>query len=131
MAQIHAASFATPRPWRADEFASLLAAEETLCLTRGDGFLLGRVIADEAELLTLAVAPFARRHGVGQELVTEFLDRVRTDGAASVFLEVAADNHPAIALYNSVGFQAAGTRRAYYRAPDGTSLDAKIMSRPL
>ena len=61
LAQLHAACFTTPRPWAADEFAALLATPGILLLTADDGFLLGRVAAGEAELLTLAIDPALHR----------------------------------------------------------------------
>ena len=87
-------------------------------------FLLGRVIADEAELLTLAVNPQSRRAGLARELVQRFARQAATLGAASAFLEVAADNLPAQTLYDTTGWRQTGRRRDYY-AP-GT--DALILS---
>ncbi|MBK4214680.1 GNAT family N-acetyltransferase [Paracoccus caeni] len=123
LAAIHSASFTIPRPWSAPEFRDLLATPGAFLLTRNDAFLLGRVIADEAELLTLAVAPGARRAGLGRELAAEFAVTSRQNGAVSAFLEVAADNAPARALYLGAGWQEAGLRRRYY----GPDLDGIVM----
>lgn len=71
--------------------------------------------ADEAELLRVAVIPRARRRGVGAVLVAAGLERLRTEGVASCFLEVAEDNRPALALYRRLGFRPAGSRPSYYR----------------
>lgn len=135
LAALHANCFTTPRPWSADEFASLLATPGAFLLTAGAdgcaGFLLGRVAAGEAELLTLAVDPRQRRAGLGRGLVAAFLDRTREAGAAAAFLEVAADNGPARALYAAAGFAEAGRRPRYYRKPDGTAADALVLSRPI
>ena len=65
MADVHAAAFTTPRPWSEAEIADLLASPLCFALTEPGGFLLGRVVAGEAELLTIAVAPDARRRGLG------------------------------------------------------------------
>lgn len=92
-------------------------------LTRPDGFLLGRAIAGEAELLTLAVNPAARRKGIGRRLVQEFILAAQVKGAEHLFLEVASDNPPAQALYAALGWQEAGRRPDYY-AP---GLDAIIL----
>lgn len=92
---------------------------------------MGRVIADEAELLTLAVAPPARRQGLGRGLLAHFLDEARRRGATRAFLEVAADNGPACALYQAGGFAEDGRRRGYYRGPDGVVVDALLLSRAL
>ena len=128
LAAIHARCFPShPRPWSAPEFADLLAHRLNFLLTRPEGFLLGRVIADEAELLTLAVAPEARRQGLGRALLNEFALTSSARGAREAFLEVAADNAPAIALYAGNGWDRAGQRRDYY-AP---GIDAIIMRRGL
>ncbi len=128
LAALHGRVFAVPRPWSATEFADFLARPDCFLLTEPSGFLLGRVVAGEAELLTLAVAPEARRVGHGRRLVDAFLDRSRRLGADSAFLEVAADNLPAIALYQRAGFAVVGRRKAYYACPDGTCADALVMS---
>ncbi|MEP3346539.1 MAG: GNAT family N-acetyltransferase [Litoreibacter sp.] len=129
LAALHAKCFTTPRPWSASEFASF--QETAFTLTHPHGFLLGRVIADEAELLTLAVDPAARRQGVARALVQDYKARCIDDGANVAFLEVASDNAAAIALYQSSGFTEAGKRRNYYRRPDGTMLDALVLRCPM
>ncbi|PPB80588.1 ribosomal-protein-alanine N-acetyltransferase [Albidovulum inexpectatum] len=136
LAALHAAVFTTPRPWSADEFAAFLGQPGAFILSRQDdaglgGLLVGRVVADEAELLTLAVAPERQRQGHGAALVRSFLDEARRRGAATAFLEVAADNLPAIALYRRFEFAESGCRRGYYRRPDGSPVDALVMARNL
>ncbi|GGL99220.1 alanine acetyltransferase [Pseudooceanicola nanhaiensis] len=131
MAALHDRSFTTPRAWSAVEFDALLASPGAFLETATEGFLLGRVIAGEAELLTLAVAPSARRAGQGRRLLAAFESNARARGAGSAFLEVAADNGPAIALYAGAGWETRGTRRAYYQRPDGSRVDAVVMSKPL
>ena len=128
LAALHARCFpAHPRPWSAAEFSDLIGNRLNFLLIRPQGFLLGRVVADEAELLTLAVAPEARRRGVGRALLAEFAHTSHARGAREAFLEVASDNAPAIALYASADWQRAGTRRGYY-AP---GIDALILRRDL
>ncbi len=131
LARLHALSFTTPRPWSAPEFAGFLASPFAFLLVRDDGFLLGRVIADESELLTLAVPPDRRGQGLGRALVEAYLNTSRSRGATSAFLEVAEDNTPARRLYAAAGFAQTGSRRAYYRSPEGRYLDAVLMARPL
>lgn len=128
MAAIHAAAFETPRPWSEAEFHDLIAAPGSVIIGERDGFALGRVIAGEAELLTIAVLPDARRRGLGGRILAGFIDAARSRGAASIWLEVAADNPTALALYRRVGFVQTGRRRGYYRAPDGTAVDAVVMT---
>ncbi|SNR23198.1 GNAT family N-acetyltransferase [Paracoccus sediminis] len=127
LAALHARCFTHPRPWNSAEFASLLDSPHVFALSRPRGFLLGRAVADQAELLTLAVAPDARRQGIGRDLVDDFAATSRRRGALRAFLEVAADNIPAQALYRAAGWQHAGRRRRYY----GADLDAVVMALPL
>lgn len=129
LASLHAACFTTPRPWSAAEFSDLLTSRGVFLETSTHGALLGRVIADEAELLTVAVHPDARNQGEGRALLTAFLDRASALGAETAFLEVAADNTAAISLYRCSGFSESGRRPGYYRAPDGQTLDAIVMTR--
>ncbi len=122
MAALHARCFTrAPRPWSAAEIAGLLAtgAFATVC---PDGFALGRVAGPEAELLTLAVAPDARRRGCGTSLLAAFEAAARARGADDVFIEVAVDNAPARALYAAQGYAQAGLRRAYHGETDALVL---------
>lgn len=127
LAALHEDCLATPRPWTAGEFAGLLSAPGCALLTTSDGFLLGRVAGGEAELLTLAVAPAARRSGQGRALVQRFLAHCAGQAAHAAFLEVASDNLPALELYRRTGWQAVGRRPGYY-AP---GLDAVVMRHAL
>jgi len=129
LAGLHARCFTVPRPWSVAEFETFLAAPATVLTSRPGGFALGQVIADEAELLTIAVEPAQRRQGLGRGLLGAFLADCAARGAAAVFLEVDAGNAPALALYQTAGFRAAGRRRAYYHAPDGTATDALVLRR--
>ena len=67
------------------------------------GFSLLRTVADEAELLLLAVVPSHHRRGIGTRLLDEFIDRARDDGCDRVHLEV-RDGNPAVAMYERAGF---------------------------
>ncbi|HXH51895.1 MAG TPA: ribosomal protein S18-alanine N-acetyltransferase [Sphingomicrobium sp.] len=92
------------------------------------GFALCRMVADDAELLLLAVDPSHRRQGIGSRLLEQFIDRARGHGASRVHLEVREGN-PAIKLYRSAGFAIAGRRRKYYRGSDGYQYDALTLAR--
>lgn len=132
LATLHGRCFVTPRPWGADEFVDFLADPLCFLLVEADaGFLLGRVAAGEAELLTIAVAPEARRRGLGRKLLARFIYQARLRAAESAFLEVAEDNAAAKALYLAAGFGESGRRKGYYYAPDGTRSDALVMVRAL
>ena len=124
LAALHASCFTdAPPPWSAPEFAGSLQGHGAFLLLRPAAFLLGRVIAGEAELLTLAVVPDARRHGLGRDLTLQFAATSRARGADVAFLEVAEDNHPARALYIGLGWTEVGRRRRYY----GPQTDALVM----
>ncbi len=130
LAALHARCFpGTPRPWTASEFRDLIAAETTLLLCREDGFALGRLAGPEAELLTLAVDPRARRRGFGTALVLDFETAARSGGAEEVFLETAIDNAAARHLYEKLGYRAVGRRAGYYVRPDAPALDALLFGK--
>ena len=97
----------------------------------GEGFIIIRQTLDEAEIITLAVAPTARNRGLGSALLAGAWALVADQGAHSVFLEVASDNAAALALYNAAGFTQIGRRKGYYARTSGTSTDALVMSRRL
>ena len=118
LAELHAAAF--DAPWPADDI--LRFAEDrggfALAVEDGDGalagFILCRLIAGEAEVLTLAVRPAARRRGIGRALLEAALAARRSRPQTAMFLEVAADNPAAVALYEGAGFETVGRRAGYY-----------------
>jgi ribosomal-protein-alanine N-acetyltransferase len=130
LAALHAETFITPRPWTEAEFTAILAGRGSFLVAEPGGFVLGRVIADEAELLTLAVAATARRQGMATRLLAAFVTEAVKRSAITAFLEVAADNDPALALYRGHGWQESGRRKGYYRH-EYTATDALILTRPL
>lgn len=87
------------------------------------GFSLVRSVADEAELLLLAVEPAQQGQGIGHALLSEFIRSGHARGASRLHLEV-RDGNPAIGLYSSAGFRPVGRRRNYYHGPQGESFDA-------
>ena len=91
------------------------------------GFSLYRTVADEAELLLIAVIPPRHRRGVGRMLLDDFLERARNDGVSRVHLEVREGNS-AVSLYRDAGFSPVGRRRNYYHAPDGQRFDAVTLA---
>lgn len=92
---------------------------------------MGRAIAGEAELLTLAVLPGLRRQGAGHRLVQTFLTEAKARHADRAFLEVASRNAAAISLYDRAGFAVVGRRKRYYVGEDGVDDDALILSRAI
>jgi ribosomal-protein-alanine N-acetyltransferase len=121
LAALHAASFT--RDLSPDEFAKLLRAPEDSALVArctGNqcpvGFVIARTVAGEAAILTLAVAPEHRQHGVARTLMQRLFDDFRHRGVGFVFLEVGAENAPALLLYRGFGFAELGRRPGYYGA---------------
>jgi len=125
LARIHAACFA--KAWDATTLGDMLKNPGILALSAPRGFVLARVAADEAEILTLAVEPEARRRCLARALVVEAASRAHANGAAAMFLEVACANTAARALYERLGFAPVGTRKSYYEVGQ----DALILRRDL
>ena len=129
LAKLHAACFPDD-PWDTAALATVLGMPGTegrvACYHRAEiaGLLITQCLGDEAEILTLAVTPALRRHGVARALLADFCAGSRDAGAIRVVLEVAADNAPALALYRSLGFVRQGTRHNYYRRNAGPNMDA-------
>ena len=94
------------------------------------GFTLSRYGFEEEELLLIAVSPDFRRRRIGQQLLQQCKADARMRGAKQLLLEMRSDN-PAVHLYRQAGFVQIGTRKNYYRAPDGNRLDAITFSCPL
>ena len=86
------------------------------------GFIAGRFVADEAEILNLAVAPAHRRKGLAKALVHSLLHSFAREGVAMVFLEVRESNRAAMAFYENMGFARAGARPGYYSEPPEAAL---------
>ena len=132
LAALHGACF--PVPWNAAEIAALLANPCAFALVAREaaplGFVLAWTPAGEAEILTLAVAPPARRNGVGVALVEAAMAVASLNGAAAMHLEVSEANAAARALYAKLGFTEAGRRRGYYRT-EGGQCDAIVLVRAL
>jgi len=119
LAAAHAASFPPAEAWSAEAIAAQLVLPGCFGLIDATGgMVLARVTADQAEILTIAVAPGARRRGVGAGLLAAAMRHAAGCGATEMFLEVAAGNVPAATLYAAAGFRPAGFRRGYY--PDGS-----------
>lgn len=131
LAATHRAAFTTERPWSAMEFADLLAQRGVILCGDDNSFVLGRVTFDEAEILTLATHPDMRRKGLARAALMDFCDRAALAGAVTAFLEVAADNDAARALYASQRFAQVGLRRAYYHRSAGPPADAVVLRRDL
>lgn len=131
---LHRAAFAPlgERAWTRQDMAELCASpgvSGVLLLSDGKeiGIALCRVAADEAELLTMAVDPGHRRRGAGRALLEAVIDCTRIAGAASLFLEVGADNAVACSLYGQKDFRVVGRRAGYYQRGKAPNADALVM----
>ncbi|MEX0318831.1 MAG: GNAT family N-acetyltransferase [Ruegeria sp.] len=131
MAATHVAAFTQSRPWTASEFADLLANRFTYPIGNADCFALVQIIADEAELLTIATHPDHQRRGLARRCMSEWQTEAAQRGAIRAYLDVAADNAPAIALYQRCGYAPCGRRPGYYRRASGKNVDAILMERRL
>jgi len=126
LAALHRTSF--PDPWTDTAIAALLATPGTFAFASAQGFVMARAVGDEAEILTLAVTPEARRKGLGRALVEAALAHAGTLGARRIFLEVSTANEAALALYRKVDFHEAGQRKGYYDGQDALILSLAIPS---
>jgi [ribosomal protein S18]-alanine N-acetyltransferase len=134
LAQLHGASF--HRGWGEGEFETMLTERNTLVhrLRLGRkiiGFAVSRMAADEAEILSIAVAASQRGRGLSRNLLLTHLGHLAGRGVRTVFLEVEENNRPARRLYDRAGFTVAGRRERYYRQADGEQLNALLMRRDL
>jgi ribosomal-protein-alanine N-acetyltransferase len=134
LALLHAASF--HRGWSETEFEGLLIERNTLThrLRTGRhviGFIISRLAADEAEILSVAVAASWRGRGLSGNLLRQHLGHLAGRGIRAVFLEVEENNQPAVRLYRRAGFRTVGSRKQYYQQADGTHLNALVMQRDL
>lgn len=134
LAGMHRICFAAP--WSPGSIAELLAMPGTagLIAVAGDslapscgpdgpaGLVLWRTVLDEAEILTLAVLPPWRRHGLGRRLLDAATAAARNGGAAALFLEAASSNRAALALYRAAGFAEIGLRKGYYGDGDAVTM---------
>ncbi len=135
MASLHAGAFS--HVWSSDEIAALLVSDavHALVIRRPNpygsrallGFVIYRMAADEAEILTIAIDRRKRRKGLGRQLMDEVSRRLYADRIGHLFLEVDADNTPALALYRKMGFKKVGERKAYYASPDQGAGTALVM----
>lgn len=125
LSELHRECF--PDGWGVASMDEVLRSPGVYAILAADGesaagLALGRRIADEAELLTVGVAPAFRRRGLGFALVRAVASVVPL--ARKLHLEVAADNPPALTLYRMMGFEQVGRRKDYYRRLDGRLVDA-------
>lgn len=134
LATLHALCFEAP--WDTASFVRLLSRPGALGLLgkRQEtcapvAFVLFDHVGEEAEILTLGVHPACRKRSVAASLLAKGFEELAGSGARRLFLEVAADNMPALALYRSTGFTVSGRRSGYYRRNSGPPADALVLAR--
>ncbi|MBI3419211.1 MAG: ribosomal protein S18-alanine N-acetyltransferase [Proteobacteria bacterium] len=131
LAELHAECFDEKRRWPASFLASFLQNPAAfggvyLSQTEPVGFILGQGAAEEAEIVTLATRPAFQRQGIAAMLVEDFCTFCHKQGKNRIFLEVAENNLPAIALYRKLGFEKQGIRPNYYQEIEN-AVDAWVM----
>src|SRR4051812_2492300 len=134
IAALHGKSF--QRGWSEDEVERLLTERNVVahCALAGKkfaGFILSRIAADEAEILSVAVGASFQGRGLARRLLTMHLGRLAGRGVRTVFLEVGEANDPAAKLYANAGFREVSRRPNYYPAANGKSVTALVLRRDL
>lgn len=123
--------------WTRSQLAGILPMTGVLLTIASDaqsaatlGFSLVRAVADESELLLLAVRPEQHRQGIGRRLLNHFMAQSREEGVVRIHLEV-RDGNPAVRMYRNAGFEPVGRRRNYYHGEDGRRFDALTLAQNL
>jgi len=135
VAKLHAQSFY--RGWPRQDIEAYLLDRDTPTLVACDakrhiaGFSMLRLLGDDVELMTIAVAPKYRGKGVGAALLKACFEDLLMTPSRRMILEVAADNPAAIRLYQKLGFEKMSERKGYYARPDGQPATALVMARNL
>ena len=124
LANLHAKCFPN-KPWSANDFADLKKSGCEIIASQ-NGFIVWRTVADEAEIISVGVAPDARRAGIAAAMLGIMENELKKNGIKNIFLEVAENNHPARQLYKNNGYNEIGVRPKYY---DG--VDAIMMKKEL
>lgn len=121
---LHKACFPN-KPWTASDFADLKKSGCDIIASQ-NGFVVWRVVADEAEIITIGVHPDTRKSGIASAMLAIIENDIKKRGGKKIFLEVAENNEPARKLYEANGYKKIGIRPKYY---DG--IDAILMEKAL
>jgi len=124
LANLHKKCF-PKKPWSADDFHDLKQSGCEIIMSE-NGFIVYRIAADEAEIITIGVNPEKRRLGIAAAMIGIIEKTIKNQGVKKIFLEVASTNIPAQKLYENCGFKVVGLRPKYY---DG--VDAILMSKDI
>ena len=124
LANLHKKCF-PKHPWSADDFRDLKQSGCEIIMSQ-NGFIVYRIVVDEAEIITIGVNPDFRRNGIASAMLGIIEKNIKNQGVKKIFLEVAATNIAGQKLYENNGYKAVGLRPKYY---DG--VDAILMSKDL
>ena len=113
------------KPWSADDFRDLKKSGCEIIMSE-NGFIVYRIAADEAEIITIGVNPKIRRNGIASAMIGIIEKTIKNQNVKKIFLEVASTNEPAKKMYEKLGYKVIGLRPKYY---DG--IDAILMEKDL
>lgn len=121
---LHKACFPN-KPWTASDFADLKKSGCDIIASQ-NGFVVWRVVADEAEIITIGVHPDARKSGIASAMLAIIENDIKKRGGKKIFLEVAENNEPARKLYEANGYKKIGVRPKYYDGIDAIMMDKDL-----
>lgn len=124
LADLHAQCF-PHKPWTVADFADLKKSGCEIIASE-NGFIVWRTVADETELISIGVAPHARKTGIASAMLAIMTGDAKKNGAKKIFLEVAENNTPARTLYENNGFVTVGRRPKYYDGIDAIIMEKRI-----
>ena len=131
MAKLHLLSGSLTRPWSESEYKILLSTDTIRFFYVENGFLVGRLIEPDAEILNVIVHPKYRRLGKARYLIDKFEKEAKEEGSSKCFLEVAESNSRANKLYQSLNYLSVGKRKNYYEFVDGRKDNASILAKEI
>lgn len=134
LTRIHEECF--PKYWNREAFTNFFEVKNTFAVVAQSadepaGMMVYRVVAEQADIITLAVRPAFRRARLAAKMLADSLAHSHEIGAKKMFLEVEAGNDAAIKLYENAGFIHLNRRKLYYQQLDGSLTDALVMSKKL
>jgi len=131
MAKLHLMSGSPTRSWSESEYKNLLATDKIRFFYVENGFLVGRLIGQDAEILNVIIHPKYRRLGKARHLISKFENEAKNVGSSRCFLEVAESNSSANKLYHDLGYLKVGQRKNYYKFIDGRKDNASILAKEI
>ena len=131
MAKLHSLSGDHTRPWSEIEYKKLLDTNTSRLFHTKNGFLIGRIIDRDAEILNVIIHPDYRRLGKASKLIGTFEKEAKDAGSSRCFLEVAESNNSAKKLYSALGYLKVGQRHNYYKFVGGRKDNAVILSKQI